>query len=232
MTNKSSFCYWYPKIVGKIPAPRTVIVPLSLDDTDSLYCSLDGKPIPDNLISRIKAGAAGFNYPVFMRTDEISGKHSFKETCFVTSEKEILSHVLNLVIETTMLFTVSFNAIIFREYLNLNSSFKAFNGLPIASERRYFVDEGKVLCHHPYWPEGAIEDPSRSDWRIRLAKLNEESAEEVKELSAYAEQFAKELEGAWSVDFAKLRTGKWIMIDAAEAHRSWHPSDCKIAFGE
>jgi hypothetical protein len=119
-------------------------------------------------------------------------------------------------------------AIVFRELLPLYAGFKAFRGLPIAKERRYFVDEGKVVCHHPYWPEGAIEWGGNYSalpvgWQERLAGLNFESEWEVPLLTHMAEAFSKVVPGFYSVDFAQKADGQWVMIDAARGELSYHP---------
>lgn len=38
-----------------------------------------------------------------------------------------------------------------------------------------------------------------------------------------AEKVAKRFEGYWSVDFARLRDGRWVLIDMALGEVSWHP---------
>jgi len=43
-------------------------------------------------------------------------------------------------------------AFMVREFLDLDASFKAFGGLPIAREWRIFASPEKVICYHPYWP--------------------------------------------------------------------------------
>lgn len=102
--------------------------------------------------------------------------------------------------------------------------FTAFRGLPIGMERRYFVKDGQVLCHHPYWPEDAIRNPSVDNWQDILKDLNTEGEEEIKLLTSYAEKISRAIEGYWSVDFCKDKSNSWWwLIDMAEAKESWHP---------
>ncbi|MFA5715962.1 MAG: ATP-grasp domain-containing protein [Candidatus Paceibacterota bacterium] len=235
MTHITSLCYWYPRISGALPTPRTVIVPLQEGDIDALFGALDGKQMPDEFETRIINGAASFNYPLFMRTDFNSAKHNFFDTCYVKNTRQIISHAVAL-FEDTICNDITLTAFVFREFLQLESGFVAsgFRGLPISKERRYFVEDGKVLCHHPYWPEDAIrgEVTEKGDgWKDILRVLNTETADEIETLSAMATTFSRIVPGAWSVDFAKTKAGEWVLIDAAEAFRSWHPSDCPIAFG-
>src|SRR3989337_1939956 len=69
--------------------------------------------------------------------------------------------------------------------------------------RRYFVRDGQVQCHHPYWPEDALRFEGRRPWgwRKRLKVLNQETFGEVSRLWVYAERLAAHLDGYWSVDF-------------------------------
>jgi hypothetical protein len=244
MSQKTSLCHWYPLVKDKLPTPRTEIMPLKEGDIDSLFSALDGKGSLEDLKSRLLETASRFNYPLFMRTDFTSGKHDFKDTCYVQSPDQILGHALAL-FEDTICKDISIGAYVFREFLQLESKFTAFRGLPISKERRYFVEDGVVLCHHPYWPEDAIrgEVTRKGDgWKTILKELNTETQDEIDHLSTMAKLFSILVDGAWSVDFAKLKDGSmkfglqqsssWVLIDAAEAFRSWHPSDCPIAFGE
>lgn len=237
MSQKTSLCYWYPLIEKELPTPRTEIVLLKEEDIDTLFSALDGKGSPDDLKCRLLAGASHFNYPLFMRTDFTSGKHDFKDTCYVQSPDQVLGHALAL-FEDTLCKDISIGAFVFREFLQLESGFKAFRELPISKERRYFVEDGKVLCHHPYWPEDAIrgEVTRKGDgWKAILKGLNTETQEEIELLTAMAGTFSNLVPGAWSVDFAKTKCDvprSWVLIDAAEAFRSWHPSDCPVAFPE
>jgi len=235
---KTSLCYWYPRIRGELPTPKTEIVPLVEGDLDTLFGALDGKKIPLEFENRIFAGAEHFQYPLFLRTDFTSGKHDFENTCFVRSKEQIISHALAL-FEDTLCKDLDIGAYVFREFLPLESRFSAFRGLPIAKERRYFVEDGRVLCHHPYWPEDAIrgEVIRKGDgWKAILEELNTEIPKEIELLSSMAATFSNLVPGAWSVDFAKTTyvapQRSWMLIDAAEAFRSWHPSNCVVAFGE
>lgn len=98
--------------------------------------------------------------------------------------------------------------------------------MPVASERRYFINKGQIQCHHPYWILDSIHDPSVDNWRELLTELNEETPEEVKLLSKYALSVAEILEGYWSVDFALSNKGEWYLIDMAKGEDSFHNDQC------
>mgnify|MGYP000335996289 CR=1 FL=1 len=220
--DENSMLYWYPKIKNlNIPQPRTEIVEVN----ESIFDLLDGK-LPRN-IDEIKRVARKIGYPLFMRTDHLSGKHEWKYTCYVETEKDLIPHISNLVESSAMAGIVGLpiNALVFRELLKLDYAFKAFNGLPIARERRVFIKDGNVQCIHAYWVEDAIrfwEAKEPEGWRKKLRELNTVTDEEVEILTEYAEIVGQEVKGYWSVDFAKSGE-KWYLIDMAKGEDSWHP---------
>jgi len=220
--NKTSMNYWYPRIRHlPIPMPKTEI-PVT-KDVHEWWRLLDGE---DTLSEEEKqairdAAAKVGGYPVFMRSDLCSGKHSFERTCFVQNEDDVIRHIWAIVDENCCCDCMM-ESIAIREYIPPAAKFKAFRGLPIAPERRYFVRDGEVVCHHPYWIEDAIRHPDCEDWQILVAIVNVE-AEEVPLLTGYAEQIARELGGDWSIDFMLGADGIWYMTDMATAMQSWHP---------
>jgi len=229
LERQTSMLYWFPKIVGLgIPIPRTVIV----ETPDFDYLEYVDKPdeIPETLIQVLKSLARRVGYPIFLRTDYLSGKH--RGAPFVKKEEDLKKHVYMLIEEsaTAGFFGVPIKAFIIREHLELDWKFKAFNNLPIARERRYFIKDGKVVCHHPYWPEDAItwsKTPLPENWRQLLSELNAETEDEIRLLTSYAEKVGNALKGYWSVDFAHAKNGKWYLIDMARGELSWHPKCSK-----
>lgn len=222
--NKTSMNYWYPKIRHlDIPMPKTEIpVTKNIQDWWSL---LDGEdPLSEDEKQLIRDAAIKVGgYPVFMRSDLCSGKHSFEQTCFIQNEEDVIRHIWAIVDENCFC-DCNMESIAIREYIPPAATFKAFRGLPIAPERRYFVRDGNVVCHHPYWIEDAIQNPNRSDWRDLLVLMNDQQQiDEVDVLTGYAEQIAQELGGDWSIDFVLGLDGVWYMIDMATAMQSWHP---------
>ena len=226
--SKSSMLYWYPKISALgIPLPKTEIVKIPYNHLVSL---LDGKKLPKKYVVKIYEASEKFGYPLFLRTDMGSAKHDWNSTCFVVEKIDLLRHIFSL-IDTTlamgMFGELDPNALVFREYLCLEDAFNAFDGMPVAKERRYFIKDGKVICHHPYWIEDAIAQDRQgskpANWQGLLSDLNKEYDTEVRLLSYYSGQIAKVLDGYWSVDFAKVLGGTWYLIDMAEGDKSWHP---------
>lgn len=229
--NPNSLLVWFPKVAAlRLPHPKTTWVDVGWEALQGL---LDGKPLPANKAATILAVARAIGFPLFMRTDLISAKHQWRDTCYVATPEELIPHIGALVEAESCLFLRDgpSTAIVLREYVELFALFHAFNGLPIARERRYFVEGGKVLCHHSYWPEEAIKDAFHVDqlpqnWKTLLLAVNNGMPGEHAELTAYAEAVSAALPGAWSVDFAYSAAGKWLLIDMATAAQSWHPEDC------
>jgi hypothetical protein len=120
-------------------------------------------------------------------------------------------------------------AIVVREYIPMDSKYTAFHGMPVSPERRYFIDNGKVVCHHAYWIKEAIIEPSATNWKELSDEMNKETPEEIELLTKYAELVGTVLpEGFWSVDFCKAKDGTWYLIDMAVGEESWHPKNCKF----
>lgn len=233
LEEESSLTQWYPKVKDVLPCPKTVIVELTNDEISSLIGMLDGIPPSPWLVDRLDAAAREIGYPLFLRSDQGSGKHEWKDTCYVPGEGVLLKHVARLVAwhELAGMLGLSFRALVFREFLTLDAPFTAFNDMPVARERRYFVRDGKVVCRHPYWPDLTLftypgATPLPPNWQQQLARLNTMDDAEVQDLTRMAVTFGERNPGFWSVDFARTRAGRWVLIDAARGELSWHPEDC------
>ncbi len=224
--DENSMLLWYPKIKKlDIPQPKTELYIFPKEDLKYLYqekFKLD--------MNKIKKVANKIGYPLFIRTDLASGKHSWKESCYVKKEKDLERHIME-VIEFNLcadIMGLNFKALYFREFIPMDSRFKAFWGeMPVNPERRYFVKDGEVICHHPYWIEDAIRNPSVKNWKEILKEINTETKNELNLLIFYAEKIGKVVEGFWSIDFCRAKDGMWYMIDMATGESSWHKEDCK-----
>lgn len=221
----SSMDHWFPLTKDlPIPQPRTEAV-LTMG-TNMWYSFLDDPHILDRSFKEILPIADKLGYPLFIRTDQASAKHSYVDTCKVESEDQLLQNICNL-IEENYMCDLNIQTLYFRSFIELDSMFTAFNKMPVAPERRYFVKDGKVLCHHPYWIEDAIRNPSIEDWDGPLRGMNFQEACEVMLLKKYATIISRAVPGCWSVDFALAKNGVWNFIDMADARLSWHPEDCE-----
>lgn len=232
MINESSLLYWWPRIQHlKISMPRTEILPVS---REPFLKAIDPPhTAAEKYYQAIKETARKIGYPLFLRTDLVSGKHDWKNSCYVEREEDLISHVFSVIEfnETADILGLDWKALVFREFIELDWKFKAFWGeMPVARARRYFIKDGQVLCHHSYWIEDAIAQsgfkPKEPDWRDLLKQLNFQTKKEVKLLSEYATEVASVLSGFLSVDFAHAKDGRWILIDIALGKESWHPERC------
>lgn len=224
--DKNSMLYWYPRVKDlPVLQPRTVW----LDVDPELACALIDGQEPSYDFKAIKEVARNIGYPLFLRTDQMSGKHDWENTCFVKDEKNLLRNIYG-VVEATLGCDVmgrAVNAFFFREYILMDSKYTAFWGkMPVNPERRYFIEDGKVLCHHPYWIKESIIKPSIENWEVLSDEMNREGETEIKLLTDYAEIIGRKVEGFWSVDFCKSKDNVWFFIDMAIGENSWHPKDC------
>lgn len=227
---QNSMLYWWPIVSDlKVPMPRTqlIAVPQEFD----WYNINPDKSVTATFIRLIHEAGDELGWPAFIRGDLTSGKHEWAETCYLESPEKIVANLHGLYAATDIALIPPPAAIAVREFLTLDAPFRAFMGLPIARERRFFVDDGKIVCNHAYWPEdaiwfgqlaghGTVETPG---WQAILRHLNEISISDAAQLHIYAAVIGNALGGSWSVDFAHTNTGEWVFIDAAKAGDSWHP---------
>jgi len=224
--NKDSMLFWYPKIKDlDIPQPKTKCVTLS---DDEYYATMDC--MPESIVNKIAPAIREFKLPVFIRTDQSSAKHYWEDTCYYDGSRDIRKHLYEICEfnHCCDFMGLSFRAIFIREYISMASRYTAFLGnMPVNPERRYFIKDGKILCHHPYWIKDAIQNPSVDNWQQLSDEMNRETEEEVRLLSGYALQVAKAMDnGYYSIDFCLAQNGKWYFIDMATGENSWHP-ECK-----
>jgi hypothetical protein len=235
--DKTSMLYWYPKIkLLRIPQPRTEMITTKLNITE-LLGDCDGLseqgvrkhidiPSVEELCERI-------GYPVFMRSDFTSHKHNWKNSCFVTGKEKIIPHLQDLIEfsgSADIFGGIPFTAVVIREYIPMATLFTAFYGeMPVNPEYRFFIKDGKVLCHHWYWVTDAMQNPAMKDWKGRISKCMKKIDKDgdIARLDGYAKMVAEVLKGSWSIDFCLGADGTWYLIDAAESFKSWHPAECK-----
>lgn len=221
--DKCSLLYWYPKIKGLVPTPRSAAVELP----DDWISWLDNGMPPEYGEALGKAVAAiGLTYPIFIRTDQLSGKHSWNRTCFVPRKEELANHTMFLLEENAMqdMFGEARpRAIVVREFLHLKSFFRAYLGMPVAREFRFFATNGVIDCWHPYWPLGSLEEGNPNDpkWRRFLPQLEEAPPAQVFKM---VEKVSKAFPEQWSIDVCENTTGKWFVTDMAVGWASFHYS--------
>lgn len=216
--------YWYPKIVGVVPTPETIVCPTNVQMT-ALF---DGKKPDgwDEFIGVLGRATDYFGYPCFLRTGHTSGKHDWKDTCFVPSREALESHVTALVeySEMTSLIGLPYNVWVVRKMLPTKPLGTAFKGMPICKEFRVFVRDGDIQCWHPYWPANAFKQ-GVPEWYNDLCELGEGDQRTV---FYNAVKAGKAVGGHWSVDLLKTNNG-WYVTDMATAEDSWHWPECQYS---
>jgi len=228
--NRNRLSWWFPRLPGHILTPRTAILPYSGQNLLGIF---DGEVIGSDfniLCDDIIQTGNLLGWPLFLRTDYLSGKHSWKDTCFVNDAACVPQHVIKLVESSAVADMCGFPADCWavRQLLKTEPVFFAFHGdMPITKERRYFVEDGKVICHHPYWPCEAFNNSkvSKDNWVKCLNEMNYEDCSEVDLLTVLSEDIGKAIGGSWSIDWL-FSNGYWYMIDMAEANKSYHWSGC------
>jgi hypothetical protein len=228
--NENSMLYWFPRIENLgIPIPRTAMIKSRLSYADA--CDMvDGKKNSrvEVLFEQVEEAASSFAFPVFLRGDQSANKHDWNKSCYVVAPARLRSAMVNIT-EFAFIVDIGIAGYAIREFLDLDWRFKAFNGMPIAAERRYFVRDGNVECWHPYWPETAIERPTSKNWLQELRELQAPRPGEVELLARHAETIGKALGGYWSVDFCRHSNGTWYVTDMARGDDSYHWGTCPRA---
>jgi hypothetical protein len=231
MMNKNSLLYWYEKTksIKEIPQPETEIYEIPDSHLSHIVKECIPKEIGERSLEIIRD--SNIDFPLFLRTDLASGKHSWKDSCYVEREKDLSRHIYE-VVKANLLASplgLPFEALVFREYIPLEYRFRAFWGeMPIAKERRIFIKNGEIQCSHPYWFEDAILSPSISTWKKELNDLNFLSKKDRETLDRYAIIITKHFRGYWSIDFAKSEDECWYLIDMAKGEDSFHFIDCEF----
>lgn len=239
---------WYPLIEGVVTTPRTTF----RRGLDIMPLAYGAEADPDGALAAeweavctwVREQGDVLGWPLFLRTGLTSGKHNWSRTCHVPSAAVVPSHVsaiVNYSAEADFM-GLPCDVWVARELLPTYALFTAFDGMPVTRERRYFVDDGKVIGHHPYWPPEALTlevdpffDPdgrlpthrtSTDNWRDLMPLVNDETDAEITELTALTEKVGAVVPGAWSVDWLWVHRGgngpnEWCLTDMAWAESSF-----------
>ena len=219
LCHASEMLRWFPAVEESgVPHPRTEIIPVG----DEIRDCLDDAPVPGMLIEAIIAAGDKFGWPIFLRTGQTSGKHDWKDTCFVAGPDDVITHVYNLV-EDCALKDLDIESFVVREFLSLKAEFTAFFGeMPVAREFRLFIKAGELEHIQFYWPAESIEKPSCEDWLPRLQRMAVITDAEKKLIVDRAVDVCRLLgPESWSVDFAQGNNDEWYLIDMARGEVSF-----------
>ncbi len=230
MADRNCLSWWFPKLqAADLPVPRTEIVrsPELLDLLDGVRP--DGY---DAFLSELSAAAGRIGFPCFLRTGLTSGKHQWKDTCYVPSAGVLPMRIAALVEFSELVDILGLPSTVWavREMLPTTPQMTAFSGdMPICREFRFFVRDGEISCWHPYWPKFALLEgfprgvPDDFDGRYEL--LCYLPAGDEPAIRSMVDDAGLVLGGEWSVDVLETKLG-WYITDVAEAARSFHWPDC------
>lgn len=226
MTDYISLAYWFPKLEATgVRVPKTEWWTTDAD----FWPWADGKESESasQFMKDLRQRLGKWGYPAFLRTGHTSAKHSWNKSCYIEDEGRLGRCVFGLVEFSLMqIMSLPLDTWAIREMLDLDVRFNAFwGGMPVATERRYFIEAGSVVCSHPYWPAEAFERTHNkpTDWAARLSEMNAVKAPRLDEPSA---KVSESFLGAWSLDWARHSDGSWYAIDMAPAEVSYHFPGC------
>ena len=235
--DRNCLSFWFPKIeAAGLPVPRTRIVRMPHKAQKAWWAGVDNEtPAPSEVAAWngftdeiASAAEAVGGYPCFLRTGHTSGKHGWSRTCHLASRADIASHVSAVIEYSEMagLIGPPWDVWAVRELLPTVpiATCPRYRDMPVCREFRFFVEDGRVRCWHPYWPREALErghaDLSDAQYEA-LCRLDDPDP-----LIALASHAGQAVGGAWSVDLLDTTRG-WVLIDMAEAGKSWHWPDCE-----
>lgn len=230
---QSSMLVWFPKL-EKLPIPQIKTRIINIDSRVFYKWIVGEGAIPEKYWTEmLKEIEALGGCPIFMRSDQSSMKHSWKKTCYLADHTKLQDQVRNLIEDhemQNMAGELSYDAIVFRDFLDLETGFKGFHGdFPVNKEVRSFINDGKLTSIHNYWFEDAIEKGSRNlpdNWKEKLKDLNTITKKDLDEIKQQLNEVGKVFpDGYWSVDFAKTKDGIWYLIDMAKGEVSYHPEN-------
>jgi hypothetical protein len=238
--DKTCLSYWFPLLRDAgLLVPRTEIIDAG-EEWHEMTGVLDGgdeksmKPF-NKVVTAIRQAAEKIGYPVFLRTGQGSGKHSWKDTCYLTDAALVPQHVFNLIEWSAMvdMMGLPYRYWCVREMLPTipHGICPRYGNMPVCKEFRFFAGStndglGYVKCAHPYWPheslvQGGFDMPA-SLYDMLCYMTNQPL------LYAMARKSASVIGGEWSIDFLETERG-WYLTDCAEAAKSFHWPGCDKA---
>jgi len=239
--DRTALSWWFPRIqAAGLPVPRTEIVEMPAPAQHAAYCIVAGEqPGQDDMAafraftSMIEDRAKAFGAPLFLRTDHTSGKHGWKDTCYVERATAIDRHVLHIVEYSEMagIMGLPYDRWALRELLPVKpvGVCPTYGDMPVVREWRCFVEDRSVYCRHPYWPMHALEDGgwigSEADYK-ELCSTGPLDGRLCREIFQWAWNAGAAVGGAWSVDILETATGLFV-TDMAEADKSYHWPGCE-----
>ena len=235
--------YWFPKLVEtKVPTPTTIMVDMNEVDPNfveglrKIFWMKKPNDKQKQAFTKfrlvLEEMGRRIGYPFFLRTGQTSHKHEWSETCFIKNKAVLLKNAQAIgeySIMADMKGGFPINVWAARKIIETAPAFEAFGGrMPITKEMRYFFEDRKIICSHPYWPEEALKDHVHDDknWKLKLQGMNRLSDEDKQILKSLTVKVATKFEGYWSIDWLKGKDGVWYAIDMTTGDDSYHWKGC------
>lgn len=245
--DKNCLSYWFPKLeAAGVPVPKTIILHMPEDCRKQIQAWVNGSDGGSaavyQFVDNINSAAKSLGYPAFLRTGQTSHKHQWSLTCFMPDDKDTLNRITGLVEFSEIADFIGLNWSVWavREMLPTKplAILPNYQNFPLVKEVRCFVGGGKVLCSHPYWPEGAILEGVEADYELDPVAMTD--ADESKLLAAMCANYddgyrpiAQKVaiafadDESFSVDLLPTDRG-WFVTDMALANRSFHWAGCEF----
>ena len=217
---------WFPPLYDLMGhrVPRTEFVYTSEDWIVWSYGELpsDVQEVAD----KVREACDRMGYPCFVRSGHTSGKHGWKNTCYIENRDVDFASHLYAISEAGAMGDLPTTVFAIREFLPTEPAFTAFHGdMPIAKEFRFFVRDGVYEHHQPYWPPLSVEGQTTDeDWSVKLASISQLNQDDLDLLVMLSERIGNKIGGYWSIDWLWTIRG-WYVTDMAEGDRSyrWEP---------
>jgi hypothetical protein len=232
ISSPTNFPFWYNPMKDHVPTPKSEYWHLSFEEfTEMLKWAYGDSPKWEMPRSLNVADWVNHNvgFPFFLKTGTFSGKHDWRDTCFVRSAEYITWHIRHLYYMSECMNAPATPTIVAREFLECDYWFTAFGGTPITTEVRLFSKEGgQVDSWQHYWSDEALEGRlADADWAV-LRDMQEKAKAAIPKLIADTENALRKSGLSymeWSVDWLLGSNGNWYMIDMAERQTSYVSTD-------
>lgn len=170
----------------------------------------------------------------FIKSGTYSNKFDYSKSCELSKLDNIGKQFQYIFYDSMIKGADSTNELVIREYIETDMDEKIYNGMPLRTEFRVFVDikgeDSELIDVVNYWhPElmnkylfgEDLETYKRAEKRLVSEFNNNKShvADNVLEIAKNIDTNAKVLHGKWSID-VMLEGDKFYVIDCARMNRS------------
>jgi ATP-grasp domain, R2K clade family 3 len=230
--NKTALSYWFPLIeAAGLPVPKTRIIKMPQAAQEDFFKAFDGEEGDGQakaFAKTLEIAGYEFGYPLFLRTDFTSAKHSWNKACFVAEPEKMITHIWEIIEYSEvhdMLGDLPWDTFVLREMLPTIplAVCPRYGNMPVCREFRFFVRDGEIICAHPYWPKESLQKGGCNADRELMENLF--FPDDRSELQDLAKRAGRAVGGAWSVDILETKRG-WFVTDLAEASKSFHWEGC------